>query len=206
MMLLRNPSVESSRDWRSILMVVHSLSKICAGQNDAQSRVWLKNILPILQKHIDHSLSYLGDDHRAHTSGLIAMLTQWSVGQTDTADMREKSAYTEKSGLAEKAAVAKKKLTPQEVAIIEQLKQTKLGSWFEFDEANNKKSRVKLSWYSSVTHKHMFIDRFGAKAYIVPTDILIRKIDQGTARIIDRKELAFVDRALLKIHSLIEPS
>jgi len=206
MMLLRNPSVESSRDWRSILMVVHSLSKICAGQNDAQGRAWLKNILPILQKHIDHSLSYLGDDHRAHTNGLIALLTQWSVGQVDAADLRKKSDYTKKSDPAAKPAVTKKKLTPQEVAILGQLKQTKLGSWFEFDEANGKKSRVKLSWYSSVTRKHMFIDRFGAKAYIVPTDILITKIDQGSARIIDRKELAFVDRALLKIHSLVEPN
>ncbi len=205
MMLLRNPKVESSRDWRSILMVVRSLSKISSHHDDSDSREWLKSIQPILANHIEHALSYLGDDHREHTNDLFALLKKWSSGQADTATLQKKLDYSTKSGLEpESKKTGREALTPEEASILERLKQANLGCWFEFDDADNKKTRVKLSWYSPITHKHMFTDRFGAKAYILPTLVLIRKIGNGSAKIVESEDLAFVDKALIKIHSLLD--
>jgi len=207
MMLLRNPKIESTKDWRSVLMVIHSLSKVSRRRGEQDDKGWLKNFMPILKKHIDHVLNYLGDDHRTHTAELFELLESWSCGRFDKKSLTKKSHFLKAdAGETQIPKLDQAKLTSEEKSILQILKQAEFGTWFEFAGEDEDKKRVKLSWYSPITHKHMFTDRFGAKAYIVPTDVLIQKIKDGTAKIIDMKDLPFVDKALLKIHSVLKSS
>ena len=87
--------------------------------------------------------------------------------------------------------------------LLAKAQQTDIGSWFEFDEPDGKLQRVKLSWYSPVTNNHMFIDRFGYKAFILPTEVLVSRLANETARIIKPNRFPFVDQALKKIYGLL---
>jgi hypothetical protein len=106
-----------------------------------------------------------------------------------------------------KKPTTKKKKTrapsAKQKAVLETVQQTKIGSWFEFDEPDGKLQRVKLSWYSPVTNNHMFIDRFGNKAFILPTEVLVTRLSNNTARIVDPNRFPFVDQTLKKIYSML---
>ena len=66
------------------------------------------------------------------------------------------------------------------------------------------KRHLKLSWYSPVTNKYMFVDRFGIQAFITPINSLAHQMSEGTANIVTQQEVPFMNRALKKIHTILE--
>lgn len=86
------------------------------------------------------------------------------------------------------------------------LRKIKFGTWFELMDDNNKLRRLKLSWFSPITHKYMFVDRFGIQAYITPSEELAKQLCDGKASIIKSSGIPFVTKALNTIHRILQKS
>jgi hypothetical protein len=72
-------------------------------------------------------------------------------------------------------------------AMIEQLRQTKSGTWFELTAHSHHKRprRIKLSWISPLTSSCMFVDQSGLQADIYHLEDLAAALLSGTARVIN---------------------
>jgi hypothetical protein len=87
---------------------------------------------------------------------------------------------------------------------VDQLRKLKFGTWFEIEDKKGKKHQLKLSWFSPVTRNYMFVDRSGVQALVTPLDVLARQLSKGSAKIMDRSELPFVDRTLDTVLNLLK--
>ncbi len=96
-------------------------------------------------------------------------------------------------------------LSPEEQAMIGQLKAVAFGTWFDFtDPGSGAVQRAKLAWRSSVTKNFMFVDHMGVKAAVIPMTDLARAMINGSARIVAADKKPFVDRALKAIHRMLD--
>jgi hypothetical protein len=91
-------------------------------------------------------------------------------------------------------------LSEDERAMIERLRKTRFGTWFEFTSSDDTAPRrIKLSWMSLLTSTCMFVDRSGMQAEIRTLAELAREMLAGRARVIPRQEHPFIERALVSI-------
>ncbi len=95
-------------------------------------------------------------------------------------------------------------LTPQQKAMIEELKKVPFGTWFEFRKGSGETQRAKLSWRSTVTEKFMFVDQMGVKAAVISMRELADCMIDGKVTIITVEKKPFVDRALNAIHRMLD--
>jgi hypothetical protein len=93
-------------------------------------------------------------------------------------------------------------LNAQEKAMVERLKKIAFDTWFQFAEKDFVLER-KLSWFSPVTQKYMFVDRFGLQPLFKSLDDLAREMCSGSAQIIVPPKVPFVDRALTAIKKML---
>ncbi|MCP3668924.1 MAG: DUF1631 domain-containing protein [Gammaproteobacteria bacterium] len=70
-----------------------------------------------------------------------------------------------------------------------------LGSWLEIKGKDGVKSRVKLSWRSSVSNYYLFVDRRGVKAMEMKQGELALALRVGSAFVIVGAENSLMDRA-----------
>jgi hypothetical protein len=95
-------------------------------------------------------------------------------------------------------------LSDEEKAMVERLKKVAFDTWFQFaDLKNDIMLERKLSWFSPVTQKYMFVDRFGLQPLFKSLDDLARDMCSGTAQIIVPPKAPFVDRALTAIRKML---
>jgi hypothetical protein len=94
--------------------------------------------------------------------------------------------------------------SPEQLAMLEKLKATPFGTWFEFQKPGSPCSRAKLSWRSTVTEKFMFVDRMGVKAAVISMHELADCMINGRVRILKAEKKPFVDRALNAIHRMLD--
>jgi len=93
----------------------------------------------------------------------------------------------------------------QEKEMIERLRQTRVGTWFEFaPQQGTLPRRVKLSWISPLTSTCMFVDRSGTQAEVKTLRELADEIQSGRAKVIPRPKHPFIERALLSIRKLLQ--
>jgi len=201
LLLLRDQQVETHKEWRTVLMVINSVIKINNGYTDPQTREWLKHAWPRLKNSIDSGLDFLGN---TNPSEYVAFQQAVHKLQRSTQpEAVEKVVIRPETELRTNRGAVKSMHSEKMRQLMTKAQQTDIGSWFEFDEPDGKLQRVKLSWYSPVTNNHMFIDRFGYKAFILPTEVLVTRLANETARIIEPNRFPFVDQALKKIYSLL---
>jgi hypothetical protein len=184
-------------------MVINSIIKLNNAYVDARTTEWLKHAWPGLRKNIESGLDFLGDHDPSEyialreavqglLQGRVAVAVETVAVRSDTvADVR-----AEETAL--KTAHSKKLM-----AYRVEVQKTAIGTWFEFTTPDAKLLRVKKSWYSPITNNHMFIDRFGFKAFMLSTDELVKRLDTGTVRIITPNRYPFVDQTLKKIYRLL---
>ncbi len=88
------------------------------------------------------------------------------------------------------------KLTPEEKAMVDRIKQLPFGTWFEFVK-NQQGERIsrKLSWFSPVTGRCLFVNPRGAKADDRTIEQLARELVRGTARVLVENKETLIDRA-----------
>lgn len=93
-------------------------------------------------------------------------------------------------------------LSPEELAMCERIKQLPFGTWFDFTR-NQQGDRVrrKLSWYSPVTGRCLFVNARGAKVEDRTISALARDLVRGTARVVVEHRERLIDRAWRAIMS-----
>jgi hypothetical protein len=203
LLLLRDQKIEQHRQWRTVLMVINSIIKLNNAYADARTREWLKHAWPGLRKNIESGLNFLGDNNpseyialREAVQGLLQGREAAAVEKVAVRSDTIANVHAEETAL--KTAHSKRLL-----AYRVQVQQTDIGTWFEFTAPDGKLLRVKKSWYSPITNNHMFIDRFGSKAFMLSTDELVKRLDNETVRIITPNRYPFVDQTLKKIYRLL---
>jgi hypothetical protein len=97
------------------------------------------------------------------------------------------------------AAVARRaslQLNAAELHTLERLQSLPFGTWFEF-ATNQQGDRVrrKLSWYSTITGRCLFVNPRGARAFERTLEQLAREIVRGQANIAAPEKESLVDRA-----------
>jgi hypothetical protein len=127
----------------------------------------------------------------------------------EEAEAEQETAAGEKPDAAPAVAIGKKKrakalLNEEEKAMVERLKKVAFDTWFQFaDLKHDIMLERKLSWFSPVTQKYMFVDRFGLQPLFKSLDDLAREMCSGTAQIIVPPKAPFVDRALTAIRKML---
>jgi hypothetical protein len=94
-------------------------------------------------------------------------------------------------------------LDDEERAMIERLRKTKFGTWFELKVEDGEAKRVKLSWMSLLTSTCMFVDRAGMQAEVKTLRELAREVLSGQARVIPKQQHPFIERALVSIRKAL---
>ncbi|MCW8907287.1 MAG: DUF1631 domain-containing protein [Sedimenticola sp.] len=202
LMLLRDPEIEQQREWSNVLTVIRGIIRINNGYRDAGTRAWMARELPSLRRNIEVGLEFMGNTNHPQYRALLGLIERLQEGpvpeETDQRTPIQVARGSRRSG-------SESGLSGEEKRVLETVKQTRIGTWFEFDTDGGEVARVKLSWYSPITNNHMFIDRFGHKAFILPTHDLIRKLMVGSARMVAPNRFPFVDHALNRIYRLLRP-
>ncbi len=203
LLLLRDQKIEQQRQWRTVLMVINSIIKLNNAYADARTAEWLKHAWPGLRKNIESGLNFLGDNNpseyvalREAVQGLLQGRVTAAVEKVAVRSDTLARVHAEKTALN---TAHSKRLAACRV----QVQQTGIGTWFEITALDGKLLRVKKSWFSPITNNHMFIDRFGSKAFILSTDELVKRLDNGNVRIITPNRYPFVDQTLKKIYTLL---
>lgn len=87
-------------------------------------------------------------------------------------------------------------LTPEEQRMVEKIKHLPFGSWIEFTRnQQGDMVRRKLSWYSPVTGRCLFVNARGAKVEDRTINSLARDLARGSARIVVQTRERLIDRA-----------
>lgn len=90
----------------------------------------------------------------------------------------------------------KMQLNPKEAQMLERLKQMPFGTWFEFViNQQGDISRRKLSWFSPVTGRCLFLNSRGIKVAEKSLDELARDLIRGNAKLWEPAKETAIDRA-----------
>jgi hypothetical protein len=91
--------------------------------------------------------------------------------------------------------------------VVETLKSTPLGTWFEFTDPEKKtRQRAKLSWFSEKTSYYIFVDAASIQVAVKSMRALCNEMAKGETRIVPIADKPFMDRALETIHALLKQS
>ncbi|HEB95472.1 MAG TPA: DUF1631 domain-containing protein [Sedimenticola thiotaurini] len=207
LMLLRDPGIEESLEWREVISVIDDVARVTELKENPAIRQQFRSRLPGLKKRIENGLSSMGDVHQPDLHALFEALTV--LGESDgTAPEPAEAPAPAASGRSDQAEVPSEQDRPQQLnaeerAIVEQLGDVTFGTWFELEDDKGVPHRLKLSWFSPVTQKYMFVDKSGIQALVTPIEVLARQMHRGKARILTQPKLPFVDRALEAIQNML---
>ncbi len=139
-------------------------------------------------------ITRLFDDERASHSDDTATLTE--VAQR----LRAKTRFGEESGEGrERPGLTRpdlaEPLTPAQLRIVEELKGVPYGTWFEMLASNGDWQPRKLSWFSPLSGRCLFVNQRGARAEEMSMETLAREIASKRARLMPAKTESLIDRA-----------
>lgn len=216
LMLLRNPEIEQNKEWTSALAVIDSLARVMEARHSGKVKAWLAKNHDNLVKHIKAGLNPLGNYHHPDSNALFKLIEtvlQEPVSKEPAESERNESAavsepviksVAKEEPAAEAVASEPAPLSTEEQQMMQELRKIKFGTWFELLDDSQTSRRLKLSWFSPITRKYMFVDRFGMQAYITPAESLATQLCSGKARIIKGNDMPFVSRALKTIHNILK--
>ncbi|MCP3870223.1 MAG: DUF1631 domain-containing protein [Gammaproteobacteria bacterium] len=206
LMLLRDPNIEGSSEWKEVIRVIDDIIKACESRQKPELKTQLKTLIPDLQQRIEQGLESMGDYHQPDLQALFDLLTSYVNTNISAANTPENEQESENQTAWQKpkTQLPSKPLSNKEKAMVEQLRKLKFGTLFEIEDKKGKTHRLKLSWFSPVTRKYMFVDRSGVQALVTPVDVLARQVCKGKARIMEQSDVPFMDRALDKVFSLLQ--
>jgi hypothetical protein len=146
----------------------------------------------LMLEHASQEKEFLHEDsEEIELEGLVPD----AVATTELPDTPDVSKTEEEDG----------EFTIEEELIAKRLRISEFGTWFEIiDDATGKPRRVKLSWYSPMTKKYMFVDRNGIQAAVRPLKRLVKELSSGAAQILEPPEQSFLDQAINAIKQMLE--
>jgi hypothetical protein len=171
----------------------------------------LDNFLLAEPAEIEHA--EVEEEPAAAEEELVAEAQEEDESGEETAEVEQEvaaaAAKTPEEGATPAVQIGRRKrgralLNDEEKAMVERLKKVAFDTWFQFaDLKNDIMLERKLSWFSPVTQKYMFVDRFGLQPLFKSLDDLAREMCSGTAQIIVPPKAPFVDRALTAIKKML---
>ena len=80
--------------------------------------------------------------------------------------------------------------------LLTQLKTLPFGTWFEITQAGQKQSvRRKLSWFSTLTGRCLFVNQRGARSHETSLEQLARDLHEQRAKVYEAPQENLIDRA-----------
>ena len=103
-----------------------------------------------------------------------------------------------------KAERAKPSRNAQEEECYQHLRTLPFGCWVDFvQNQQGNAERLRLSWYSTITDKALFVNRRGQRAAEMQMDTLARLMAQGQLKVVERTQLRLFDRAFRSTMELL---
>jgi len=195
---------EASEAYRKQLQVADHL--IAAGEGKGRAD---QPALATLRQEVERGLGQVGFHHDEIQAVVRHLLAPGEAAPEDDQPSQTQIAVRLKSkthlGHASgeekplQAAAARRaslQLNPEELQTLEHLQGIPFGTWFEF-ATNQQGDRVrrKLSWYSTITGRCLFVNPRGARAFERTLEQLAREIVRGQANIAAAEKESLVDRA-----------
>ncbi len=207
LIILRDPNFKDSEIWRVSLQIIDEILVLLYAEADDKESIPFRKRLDALHKNIEHSLSTLGNYHQVDIDTLFKLLNG-SLTAEEEKHAAETSITTPES-TKDSLEIDSQILTfsDEELEMLQTLENTKCGTWFEYLINGRKgKRRVKLSWYSPVTKKYMFVDHNGIQATVMSAHVLVQDLCSGNARILGRTQIPFVSQAYRVIKDKLQKS
>jgi hypothetical protein len=209
---------EGSDAYKRRLSVADQLLEALGGEanvlspraEDAEARV--------LKQEVESGLTqvgYHGDDVQAVVSRLFggdaAAANDDPTSLTELAiKLKSRSRLGSDAEPETRKAEAKPKapttpLTPEEQPILERLRTIPFGTWFEFvTNQQGDTVRRKLSWFSTVTGRCLFVNQRGVRVEEKTLETLARDIARGNAKVVEAHKESLIDRAWNAIMSTLK--
>ena len=97
-------------------------------------------------------------------------------------------------------------LNSAETAMLEKLRKTAFGTWFDFiTNQQGAAVRRKLAWFSTMTGRCLFVNQRGARSEDRTLEQLAREMARGQARIVAAESNSMIDRAWKAIVDVLRP-
>lgn len=207
LMVLRNSAAEQGDEWTEALETINQVLQANRAVDNPEDLAWLSQNLPMLKKRIEEAIASLGEYHQPDVTALFNLFDSYlqtapSPGKRRQATQRPVAAARKQPAKVKKSPAVT--LSTEEQEIIDHLSKVEFGTWFQLQDDKGIQRRLKLSWFSPVTSKYMFVDRFGIQALIIPINNLMHQIESGKANIMEDPELPFFDRAMLSINTMLK--
>jgi hypothetical protein len=232
LLLLRNPNAEETTTWKNTLIIIDALLWALGARDDEVKQQKLRDIYPALRTRIEKYLEKISDYYEPEAQAMFDLLLEYQMDgelapeevrseevvlkpdagkeETDSNDSYE----IELKGIAQDIDRVDDKieeeeeidLTIEEELIAKRLSMSEFGTWFEFDNesADEEPMRAKLSWYSPLTKRYMFVDRNGAQVAVRPLQTLVKELSGGSARILEPPTYSLLDQAISSIKEMLE--
>ncbi|HZX89785.1 MAG TPA: DUF1631 domain-containing protein [Rudaea sp.] len=127
------------------------------------------------------------DDQPSQTQVAIRLKTKTHLGHAAGEEKPLQAAAVRRASLQLNAA---------ELHMLERLRSMPFGTWFEFaTNQQGDRARRKLSWYSTITGRCLFVNPRGARAFERTLEQLAREVVRGQANIAAPEKESLVDRA-----------
>ncbi|MCB1759458.1 MAG: DUF1631 domain-containing protein [Gammaproteobacteria bacterium] len=210
LMLLRDPMIETSVEWRQVLTIIDDIIWMYESRENQELKLRQKEKLDGLKQRIESGLNSVGDFHQPDLKALFDYLDSLAGTKDETKESVDEAGKKASAPPKEiKRAPAKPKAMPivlnrEEEALVETLKKVKFGTWFQLEDDKQVSHQLKLSWFSPVTQKYMFVNKSGVQALVTPIEKLAKQMHAGRARILKYPSIPFVDRALDSVLGMLQ--
>ncbi len=201
--LLRQPDAENSDDWHTAIDLASTIVRHASPVSNAGEREQRVRSMEEHQSTLREASSTLQQPDKEK------LLLDLFSSQNKLVDEKIPATevpveVAEPTPVSDEPETEEVALTPEQVAMINELKSIPFGTWFEFSDKDKSVQRAKLSWRSTVTEKFMFVDQMGSKAAIISMTELADCMIAGKVRLVNDQKKPFVDRALSAIHRMLD--
>ena len=214
LMLLRDPMIETKPEWRQVLSVIDDIIWLYEVREKPELRKKRFEKLAGLKEQIEKGLASVGDFHQPDLKALFEYLESLAAVQQEVESITVEAVKEPPPRMPKKRAqpglgsLQKKSdsepLSPEVQKIVDTLKSVKFGTWFELEDDHRKMHQLKLSWFSPVTQKYMFVNKSGIQALVTPIEKLATQMHNGRAKILRYPSVPFVDRALQSVLGMLQ--
>ncbi len=102
-------------------------------------------------------------------------------------------------------AVETRPLSAEEQRVLDRLRSVPFGTWFEFTvNQQGEKARRRLSWFSTLTGRCLFVNQRGVRAEDSTLEQLAREIARGQASVVEAHKDSLIDRAWSAIRNTLK--
>ena len=197
-LLLRNEQGDESPAWHQSIGLAERIVEFSIAPKNNEQRENRRQKLDALQQEIREATQTL------QKTGKEKLLGALFNSQALALDTNAEQATVVVPVEPETDETSKPASTPEQLAMLEQLKAIPFGTWFEFRKPGTPGKRAKLSWRSTVTEKFMFVDQLGVKAAVISMHDLANCMLDGRVQIVQIEKKPFVDRALNAIYRMLD--